>query len=233
MTTPDDTNEAPAATNDAEPSQRLWAKDRRQQLIDVSSGIIARDGIDAVRIPEVATTAGVTRPVVYKFFPNRQAILVSVLEDFTDALRDRLRARLVASPPSGPDRNPDDFQTTVRGFVEVVFDVIDEKGPGGWYLFGAVAPFPELEQTITEVRARMVRPWYRAIREVTGAAPTTAELLAQMLVAISRATVQQWIDGAVDRDTAIDALMRGTTAIITEFTIQPGATAVASAERGS
>ena len=32
-----------------------------------------------------------------------------------------------------------------RTFVEVVFDLIDEKGAGGWYLFGTVAPFPELD----------------------------------------------------------------------------------------
>ena len=72
---------------DSERGQRLWAKDRRQQLVDVASAIIAREGVDRVRIPEVATAAGVTRPVVYKFFPNRQALLVAVLEDFTDALR--------------------------------------------------------------------------------------------------------------------------------------------------
>ena len=208
---------------DSERSQRLWAKDRRQQLIDVTAAIIAREGVDRVRIPEVATAAGVTRPVVYKFFPNRQALLSAVLEDFTDALRDGLRERLVATPPAGPDRNADDFRATVRTFVEVVFDLIDEKGAGGWYLFGTVAPFPELVQTIAEVRERMVRPWHRTIAEVTGCPPATAAVLAQILVAISRATVQHWIDGAIDRAGALDALMRGTTAIIAEFTVHgPG-----------
>ena len=209
---------------DQERSQRLWAKDRRQQLIFVSAALIVRDGVDGVRIPEVAAAAGVTRPVVYKFFPNRHALLVAVLEDFTDALRSQLRARLVATPPAGPDRNAEDFQKTVRAFVEVVFDLIDEKGAGGWYLFGAVAPFPELEQTITEVRQRMVRPWHRTIAEVTGCTPAMATVLAQMLVAISRATVQQWIDGAIDRAGALDALMRGTTAMIAEFTEPPDGT---------
>ena len=108
-------------------------------------------------------------------------------------------------------------------FVAVVFDLIDEKGAGGWYLFGTVAPFPELEQTIAEVRERMVRPWRRTIAEVTGCPPATAAVLAQMLVAISRATVQHWIDGAIDRAGALDALMRGTTAIIAELTVHgPG-----------
>ncbi|MCA9534710.1 MAG: TetR/AcrR family transcriptional regulator [Myxococcales bacterium] len=211
----------PKNVAEVERSSRLWAKDRRQQLIDVSAGLIVREGADRVRIPEVAAAAGVTRPVVYKFFPNRQALLIAVLEDFTDALRDGLRARLVATPPAGPDRNADDFRETVRAFVEVVFDVIDEKGAGGWYLFGTVSAFPELEQTVDEVRARMVRPWHRTISEVTGNTPATVNVVAQMLVAISRATVQQWIDGRIDRAGALDALMRGTTAIISEFTVQP------------
>jgi AcrR family transcriptional regulator len=206
---------------DTEKTPRLWAPERRQQLVQVTAEIIAREGVDRVRIPEVAAAAGVTRPVVYKFFPNRQALVVAVLEDFTDALRAGLRERLVATPPAGPDRNADDFRHTVRTFVEVVFDLIDEKTAGGWYLFGTVAPFPEIEDTIADVRRRMIEPWYRTIADVTGAPHETSQVLAQMLVAISRATVQQWIDGLATREASLDALMRGTSALIAEFTVSP------------
>ena len=54
---------------------RLSPEDRHQQLLRVTSDIIAADGVDNVRIPYVAAAAGVTRPVVYKFFPNRHELL--------------------------------------------------------------------------------------------------------------------------------------------------------------
>ena len=50
----------------------------------MTSEIIATDGVDAVRIPYVSAAAGVTRPVVYKFFPNRHELIKGVLEDFRE-----------------------------------------------------------------------------------------------------------------------------------------------------
>ena len=50
---------------------RLPPEERREQLLRVASEILARGGAERVRIPEVARAAGVTRPIVYKFFPNR------------------------------------------------------------------------------------------------------------------------------------------------------------------
>ena len=41
---------------------RLSPEDRREQLLRVTSEIIATDGVDAVRIPYVSAAAGVTRP---------------------------------------------------------------------------------------------------------------------------------------------------------------------------
>ncbi|MBT8468736.1 MAG: TetR/AcrR family transcriptional regulator, partial [Deltaproteobacteria bacterium] len=63
---------------------RLSPEERQQQLLRVTSDIIAADGVDNVRIPYVAAAAGITRPVVYKFFPNRHELIKGVLEDFLE-----------------------------------------------------------------------------------------------------------------------------------------------------
>ena len=77
---------------------RLWAADRRKQLLDVAGRLLAKEGVDGVRIPDVAALAGVTRPVVYKHFSNRQAILVGVLEDFGQTLQERVQAAMGPDP---------------------------------------------------------------------------------------------------------------------------------------
>ena len=100
-------------------------------------------------------------------------LLSAVLEDFTDALRDGLRERLVATPPAGPDRNADDFRATVRTFVEVVFDLIDEKGAGGWYLFGTVAPFA-LMGTLALLASRRREDRFLAAFNLAGCASLVA-----------------------------------------------------------
>ena len=87
------------------PHGRLWAADRRKQLLGVAARLLAQEGLDGVRIPDVAAEAGVTRPVV-RHFSNRQAILVGVLEDFGATLQERGRihwaepSRSICRPPS-------------------------------------------------------------------------------------------------------------------------------------
>lgn len=197
---------------------RLWAPERREQLVDVTARIIAREGVDRVRVPDVAEAAGVTRPVVYRFFPNRQALVSAVLEDFAGELQTRLRARLAEHPLQEPwSGTADDLRHMVRTFVEVVFDTIDDKSAGGWYLLGSAAPYPDLDETMAALKARMVQPWVARVRELTGADASTSETVARMLVAMSRAVVQRWIDGELERAPALDMLMRGTSALLTEF----------------
>ena len=58
----------------AAPHGRLWAADRRRSLVVAAARLLVERGADAVRIPDVAAAAGVTRPVVYKHFPNRTAL---------------------------------------------------------------------------------------------------------------------------------------------------------------
>ena len=54
---------------------RLSPEERQRQLLRVTSDIIASDGVDNVRITYVVAAAGVTRPVVYKFFPHRNELI--------------------------------------------------------------------------------------------------------------------------------------------------------------
>ena len=48
--------------------------------------IPSRIGFSAVGSAEVAAAAGVTRQLVYRFFPSRQALIMGVLEDLADDL---------------------------------------------------------------------------------------------------------------------------------------------------
>jgi len=53
---------------------------RRQQLIDAALGVILEHGYRGVSIEAIARAAGVTRPVVYDYFPNLGWLLRAVIE---------------------------------------------------------------------------------------------------------------------------------------------------------
>lgn len=199
------------ANQQAETRTRLRPTDRRQQLLAVTSQIISEEGMDHVRIPYVATTAGVTRPVVYKFFPNRQALIKGVLEDFREELDRRL--------PQDIDDSTELLADLVKRFVDAACDTIEERGPGGWILFCSLGPDQEIAAISSEMRESFLAPWLGGIGELTGAPPEEASALGGMLFAAAGAVIQHWIDGSITRDQVVSLLVRSILAILNAFTV--------------
>ena len=61
---------------DGNPPDRTAARER---LLEVAAQCIARDGIVGTGIAHVALEAGVSRPTVYRYFKDREALILSVL----------------------------------------------------------------------------------------------------------------------------------------------------------
>src|SRR5262245_582976 len=76
---------------------RLAPEARRRQILDAAAAMLADDRTDALEIKELASVVGVTRPVVYRFFPTRQALLEGVIGDFEQELSARFRDALLRS----------------------------------------------------------------------------------------------------------------------------------------
>ena len=60
---------------------RLPAEQRRRQLLDVACTVFATHGFHATSMDDVASAAGVTKPVLYQHFPSKRALFVELLEN--------------------------------------------------------------------------------------------------------------------------------------------------------
>ncbi|MBW2190824.1 MAG: TetR/AcrR family transcriptional regulator [Deltaproteobacteria bacterium] len=190
---------------------RLSPGERQRQLLRVTSDIIAADGVDNVRIPYVAAAAGVTRPVVYKFFPNRHELIKGVLEDFREDYTRRV-----------PDvANPDemlDVATTARAFIDAACDTIEARGPGGWQLLRTFGPDQEITAISAKFRRQLVQPWLEPLRTLTGVSEPEARALADVMVSGAGEILQRWIDGDFSREQVAVLLGRIILAVLSEFT---------------
>lgn len=83
---------------------RTQPQERRRQLLDVAESLLEGSGSDALRMDTLASAAGVTRPVVYSHFDNREALIIALLE--------RHEARLRTE--DAPADMTDDFSTIIR-----------------------------------------------------------------------------------------------------------------------
>lgn len=114
----------PATRGPSEPSDRavsarnLPRRERKEQLLDVTLELIAEAGWDALSIEAIARRAGITRPVVYRSYPNLQLLLLALLRREDAHTRGLLDSLLPDDVPEGAA--PEVVLTTLAHFLDGV-----------------------------------------------------------------------------------------------------------------
>jgi AcrR family transcriptional regulator len=85
------------------------AEQRREQLLDVALQIALDGGFHAVTVDGVARAAGVTRPVVYGLFADRNALLGALLDRSERRALEQLLTVLPEVPGPLAEVEPDDL----------------------------------------------------------------------------------------------------------------------------
>ena len=63
----------------AEPRRRLSPEDRRNELLTLGAEVFGQRPYDEVRIDEIAERAGVSRALMYHYFPDKRAFFAAVV----------------------------------------------------------------------------------------------------------------------------------------------------------
>jgi AcrR family transcriptional regulator len=101
------TEVAMAGSSTARPTRPV----RREQLLDAAERALRRDGPDA-SMEALATEAGITKPVLYRHFGDRDGLVAAVARRHADRLTRELRAAL------GHEQRPRDrIRTTVDTYL--------------------------------------------------------------------------------------------------------------------
>lgn len=66
--------------------RRLSPEDRRSELLALGAEIFGKRPYDEVRIDEIAERAGVSRALMYHYFPDKRAFFAAVVKDEADRL---------------------------------------------------------------------------------------------------------------------------------------------------
>jgi AcrR family transcriptional regulator len=83
--------------------KRLKASERRETVLDAALALISRTGVFRVTMAQVAEEAGVTKPIVYDYFENAEALLEALLE--REGLRaTRILVEVLPDPTTLPAR---------------------------------------------------------------------------------------------------------------------------------
>jgi AcrR family transcriptional regulator len=96
--------------------RRLQAEDRRQQLLERGAELFASHSYDELSMREIARKVGISKPLLYHYFPSKQA--------FFEATLAQAAAQLRARTEPDPNLPPLD---QLRGSLEAFLELIDDN----------------------------------------------------------------------------------------------------------
>jgi AcrR family transcriptional regulator len=127
---------------------RLPRAEREQQILDVAHARFAADGYGAVTMDDVAAAAGVTKPLLYAYFGNKERLYIACMERAGDAML----ATVVDAV--GEAEGPAD---ALRRGMRAFFAFVDEDRDAWHVLFDETLPAGgDVAQRVGEYRERLV-----------------------------------------------------------------------------
>jgi AcrR family transcriptional regulator len=162
----------------------MGVEERRQQLIGVALDLFSRRSPDEVSIDEIASAAGISRPLVYHYFPGKLSLYEAALKRASDDLAGRF-----AEPHDGP------LGARLLRVMARFFDFVDEHGPG----FSALMRGgPAVGSSTTNALIDSVRQAaYEQILAHLGVIdpPARLELVVRSWISLAESTALIWLDG--------------------------------------
>jgi AcrR family transcriptional regulator len=90
-----------------------------ERIIGATTRVLAEHGYDGASTNRIAAEAGISSGSLYQYFPNKDAIVVAVLDRFADDLADRIGAQLKATMT-------EPWQAGGRALLDVQIELFEE-----------------------------------------------------------------------------------------------------------
>ncbi|MGW0532895.1 TetR/AcrR family transcriptional regulator [Streptomyces sp. NPDC003032] len=173
--------------------RRMGVEERRQQLIGVALDLFSHRSPDDVSIDEIAAAAGISRPLVYHYFPGKLSLYEAALRRAAEDLAERF-----VEPREGP------LGTRLLKVMGRFLSFVDEHGPGfsalmrGGPAVSAGGACPVGTASTTNALIDSVRQAaYDQILAHLGVTepPARLELVVRSWISLAESTALLWLDG--------------------------------------
>ncbi len=164
---------------------RLPRSARRRQLLDAASEIFVERGYHSAGMDEIASAAGVSKPVLYQHFPSKLDLYIAVVDSHAEKLVSDVNRALLTTT--------DNYQR-VRAAVKAFFDFIDEDNSGYRLIFSSDAKDPAVIRRVEGATEACVDAVYGLVMTDSGLDPHRSRMLAAGLVGASQVNARYWLE---------------------------------------
>jgi AcrR family transcriptional regulator len=164
----------------------MSGNERREQLLDIGRSLFAERGFDATSVEEIATKAGVSKPVVYEHFGGKEGLYAVVVDREVQKLLEAIKGSLTAG---NPREVLERVAFALLGYVEQNSDgfrILVRDSP----VATSTGTFSSL---ISDVASQVEHLLFEQFR-MRGFDTRYAPMYSQMLVGMVALTGQWWLD---------------------------------------
>ncbi len=196
---------------DAAVRSRLSRGERMEQTLGVAHGLFAARGYAEVTMDEIAAAVGVTKPLLYNYFGNKERLYIACMERAGDSL-----TRTVGEAIAGTDSPGDALGAGVRAF----FAFLDSDRAAWAVLFDETLPVGgEVADRVTAYRGQIIELVSASLLAQLpaarrGAARVEIEALSAALLGAAEELARWWL--------RTEAISAGEAAELLISTVEPG-----------
>ncbi|CAB4871908.1 unannotated protein [freshwater metagenome] len=165
---------------------RMSGNQRREQLLDVGRSLFAERGFDATSVEEIATKAGVSKPVVYEHFGGKEGLYAVVVDREVQKLTDAIKGSLIAGHP----------REVLEGVAFALLNYV-ENNSDGFRILVRDSPVATSTGTFSSLIGDVASQVEHLLVEqfrIRGFDTSYAPMYSQMLVGMVALTGQWWLD---------------------------------------
>jgi AcrR family transcriptional regulator len=171
---------------------------RREELLDVADRVIQRRGVD-VSMDEIASEAGITKPVLYRHFGDKDGLFQALTERYVAELKVALRPATQATQPR------DRLAAAIDAYLVYV-----EREPERYRFLLHASEQPRTAAIVADFRRRNIAECAFTSEENlrrAGMHPGFAEPWAECVSGMVRAAGTSWLETrSLPRDRLVDYL---------------------------
>ena len=170
---------------------RLEVDERRRRLLELGADLFTRHAYDELSMADIARAAGISKGLLYHYFPSKQAYFMATLQDAAGELEAAVRPAPLDTPAE-----------QLAGSLGAYLAWVDEHAVAYAKLMRSVSAVPEVREVVDGVRDATATAILAALTPTGPSAPAV------------RTAVRAWLwfaDGAIldwleHRDLHRDAL---------------------------
>ena len=164
-------------------------------MLDSAAELLADGQVEALTMEGIASRAGVSKALCYRYFDNADELLVAVAEREMVEVAQRVRSAMESTAT---------FEASVRASLAAWFDVLVERGPVILALLSTPRLAGDLGERRRELRSVVADFYGRRAAGAFGLPPQVAGAAAVILLAGMEGVIDCWVERGIPRRELVD-----------------------------